>query len=214
MFSKAQIFNLALNSLLLSRQISDTDTDKSVECKVLNQLWEIAFTGTLQDLDLDSTSVFKPLELLSKDLTSHCDDMNKWTYIYRYPDKCTFFRRVRSPVRTDDRWTRIPLRIGLWDSPSGPTKVIFTNEINAVGEWIPTELPISTLDPCTCLAIAIRLAFLAAPLITGKGANSLRKSLEAQYVMHKSDAQGTDRLENTNFESEATMSEFVKTRLS
>lgn len=214
MFSKEQIYNLALNALLLQRQISDTETDKSNECKVLNGLWELAFIETLQDLDLDSTSIFKPLELLYSTNVTDLSDENNWNYIYRYPDKCTLFRRIRSCVVTDNRSTRIPLRIGMYESAGKSIKAIFTNKEKAIGEWIPQDIQISSLESSTIQAIALQLAFLAAPLITGKGADKLRKTVEGQYIKAKAGAQEIDRMENTNFESEATMSEFVQVRLS
>lgn len=203
MFTKAKFYNLALGALLLQRQIINPDTDQSNEAKVLNTFYDVAWRAALADMDLDSTSSQMQLELLAD-----CP-VKDWRFAYKYPKNCAFFRRIQSCVRQDSRQTHIPKRIAIFNSQ----KVILTNQCNAIAEFIPDDIPLSTISSPAGLAVSFRLAILAAPLATGKGAAALINMIEKKYVMAKAEAQQQDERENFTFESEATMSEFVAVRL-
>lgn len=204
MYTKAQIYNLALGALLLSRQVVDPATENSNEVIVLNTHWETAFFSTLQDLDLDSTSTLITLELIEE------NPISLWEYAYKYPTDCAFFRRLYSECHKDNRASHIPKRIA---SHNGD-KVIFTNEPSAVAEYISKTIDISDLTAPTAMAVAYRLAFLAAPLNVGKGAKTLRESIQNNYILSKSEAQELDRRENMNFYDPEVDSEFVYARKS
>ena len=202
--TKAKIYNLALGALLLQRQTSDPDTDVSNEVKVLNTHWDTALEDALSDMDLDSTSEDVTLALIESDPT---DD---WSYSYAYPTTCVHFRRIKSFALKDNKTTRVKLRI-LIDSD---VKVIYTNEVDAVGEIISNGLPLSALSSSAALCIAYRLAVLGAPLIVGKGAKTLRKEIGDKYIIAKAEAQEKDHRENFNFDDDTVNSEFVEERLS
>jgi len=93
-------------------------------------------------------------------------------------------------------------------------KGIYTNEVEAVAECIPKDVSLAHLSPQAVLTVAYRLAFLAAPLLVGKGAKALRKEIKEDYAFAKLEAQEHDKLENFNYEPEWQRSEFVETRLS
>lgn len=204
MFTKAKIFNLALGALLLQRQVSNADTDKSNEATVLRNHYDVAFRGTLEDLDLDSTSTQAALELVEE------DPNDLWDFAYKYPNNCAFLRRLQSSVTTDNRTTHIPKRVAIHDDK----KVILTNQEDAIAEFIPLDVPLNSLSATVGLCIAYRLAVLSAPLATGKGAAKLISDIEKKYVAAKADAQSQDKRENFNFEEDEVISEFVETRLS
>jgi hypothetical protein len=204
MYSKAEIYNLALGALLLSRRITDTDTDKSNECNVLNTHFKAAFAATLADLNLDSTSTQTNLELIEQ------DPNDLWDFSYKYPSDCAFFRRLQSPVINDDRSTHIDKRVAI----KGGKKCIFTNEVDAIIEYISTDVPLSSLSATAGLAVAYRLASMSSPLVTGKGSKTLMESIQKTYMMTKAEAQEQDRLENFVFNDPSIESEFVKERLS
>lgn len=209
MVSKAQIFNQALGALLLQRQISDPSTDKSNEAKVLQGNWGIALRTTLEDLDLDATSTQSQLELVTTfDQTLNPPPL--WFYAYKYPNNCAFFRRIQSCVRTDSRYTHIAKRIAIHQGQ----KVIFTNQLSAIGEFIPFDLPLAALSANAALAVAYRLAILSSPLIVGKGSKTLIEQIGKSYVITKAEAQAQDERESFSFEDDATISEFVAARLS
>jgi hypothetical protein len=204
MYSKAKIFNLALGALLLQRQVIDPETDKSNEAKVLLTYYDIAFRSTLEDLDLDSTSTQADLELIEEDPT------DSWGYAYKYPSDCAFFRRIQSSATVDNRTTHIPKRVAIHEGK----KVIFTDQIEAIAEYISFDVPLASLSATAGLAIAYRLAILSAPLVTGKGAQKLMEMIEKKYVTTKAEAQKQDREENFSFNDDTVDSEFVETRMS
>lgn len=208
MFTKAKLFNLALNHLLLQRQIVDTVNDRSNEAKVLNANYDVAFRSTLEDMDLDSTSQPYTLALLDDDYS------DEWKYVYTYPAECAFLRRLRDPlclVNTENRYTHISKRIGIYDTG---VKAIFTNQVDAIAEIIRHDISLTTLSATAGLAISYKLAIMSAPLVTGKGADRLIRNLQQAYSIAKADAQAQDQRENFNFEPESVTSEFVAERMS
>lgn len=204
MYSKAKIFNIALGALLLSRQITDADTDTSNEAKVLNTHWNTALRSALEDMDLDSTATEVTLELIEEDPT------DLWGYAYKYPSNCSFLRRIVSGERMDNRSSHIPKRVAMHDG----VKAIFTNEVEAKAEIIPHDFPLGSLSANAGLTIAYKLALLAAPLATGKGAQRLIEAIEKKYAIAKAEAQDQDRRENFNFVDDEIESEFVEERMS
>lgn len=208
MYSKVQIYNLALSALLLQRQIVDVTTDNSNEKVVLNQFYDIALRSTLVDLNLDSTSKTASLALIADPPAAPLDEL--WNYVYQYPTDCAFFRRVFSGHYKDNRTTHIAKTIEIYNGK----KAIFTNEVTAVGQYLPHDVDLNVLNPMAGLALAQRLASLAAPLIVGKGAKKLREDIEIRYALYKAGAQEHDILENENYHAEAVESEFVLARMS
>lgn len=206
-FSKTEIYNIALSECLLSRQIEDAATDTSNEVKNLNRFWNIALTSTLRDLDLDSLATPVVLELLVQlDSTSNYP----WTYVYKYPQNCAFFRRLSTDFIVDTKQTHIPKRVAIYEGQ----KAIFTDEQDAIGDIIPDDIGLKDLGPMAGMAVGQKLAMLSSPLLVGKGAKTLRKEIEQRYLISKAEAQESDMRENFNYESEATRSEFVQERLS
>lgn len=212
MFNKAQIFNLALQALLLSKQISNPNSDRSNENAVLNTSWDIAYKRALADLDLDSTSSQVPLELMhdfTKDSPPPVGQAGpQWKYAYKYPDKCAFFRKIISCNVVDDRHSHIPKRVMIWNAK----KVIMTNEYLAIAEYIPVDFPLQTLSAPGGYAVAMMLALQSTPLIVGKGSKVLLEKLFVAYKIAKAEAKAHDTLESFSFQSEQTMSEFVRVR--
>lgn len=203
MQTKTKIFNLALNALLLSKRLVNADTDTGNEAVTLRTNWDIAWESALEDMDLNRTCSRKTLEQLAEDPNS------LWLFHCRRPTDCAFIRRIVSGVRTDNRSSRILFETGIHEGQDG----IFTNEDEAVIEYISTETPIGALSAKAALAVAYNLAIHASPLIVGKGAANLRKEIEAKYLMAKADAQEADARENFQFEDDETQSEFVAERL-
>lgn len=203
--SKTKIFNLALSHLLLSRQVSETETDTvSNEVRVLNTFWPNALAITLQELDLDSLSEPITLELL--------EELNEgpWSFVYKYPIRCAYLRRIDSGFRIDNESTQIAKRIGIRNGQ----KVIFTNQEKAVAECVPGDINLEYLPPSAEMALSYQLAHLSSSLITGKGAARLKQELYANYVLHRENAKSIDSLENKTFYEPYEISSFVNTRMS
>jgi hypothetical protein len=204
-YTRVQVYNLSLSILLLSREVADYLTDDTEEVRVLNTHWDIALESVLQDLDLDSTSEPITLELIETLPTDHL-----WTYSYKYPTNCAFFRRIESVAVMDIPSTHIAKRVTVRNG----VKVIFTNEAQAIAECIPKDILIESLSSMTIMCVAQRLAELSAPLLVGKGAKTLRKEIRDAYVVSKLEAQETDARENFNYSTDAQHSEWVQERIS
>lgn len=204
MLSKEDIFNLSLGALLLERRIVNAENDDSKEARILRTHWRPAFSSTLADLDLDATSSKVVLEKIAD------DPLPYWKYAYKYPSDCAFFRRIRTCVRMDNRYTHIDKEVSML----GNVKAIFTNQEQAIGEYISTGIQITSLSVPAAMAVAYRLALLSAPLITGKGASDLRKELRDAFTLMKADAEEQDQRENFVFEHPVETSEFVAERMS
>jgi hypothetical protein len=209
MYTKAQIFNLALGALLLQRRITDTETDNTNECRVLNTHWDAAFALALQEMDLDSTSTQVTLELL-EDMSESTDPTKQWNYGYQYPTDCMFLRRIQSTAIIDDRYSHIPKRVMIYMGE----RMIMTNQVEAVAEYISNEIEIDHLSAPAGMAVAYKLASMSAPLVVGKGSAKLIESIEKKYVISKAEAQALDQRENFNFVDPSTESEFVRERTS
>lgn len=204
MYDKLDIFNLTLGALLLTKQLTDPDSDTSKEAKTLRQNYPIALAQTLQDLDLDATSERHPLELVKEMPNS------EWLYAYKYPSKCLFFRRIVSGCRRDNRMSSIPRAQGTLDG----LKVIYTDQPSAIGEYIHKDINLNSLNASAGLALVYRLAFLSSSLIVGKGALNIRRDIQNTYTFYKIEAQEQDRLEGETFDDLAVDSEFVAARTS
>ncbi len=203
MYTKEEIYNLALGALLLQRQVSDTATDKSNEVKVLNTHWPVALRTTLDDLDLDSTSSLLTLSL------AYSDPNDLWDYAYTYPSDCVFLRRIFSGHHKDNRTSHISKAVGIHEGD----KVIFTDEEDAVAQYISKDVSLSSLNAYAGLAMAYNLAILSSPLIVGKGAKTLRKDIREAYIIAKAQAQEQDKKENFNYYRPEVESEFAEARM-
>lgn len=204
MFDKTKIFNLALAALFLQKRVSNADTDTSTEVLTLQTLWETAYFTSLQEMDLDSTSQTKLLELV----------VNKpnefWKFAYRYPSDSLLIRRIVSRRVTDDQESKIDLRIEIFNNQ----KLIMTDEEFAKVEYISKDIGIEFLTAEAAYAVAMRLAKLAVPIIVGTDSAKVLKSVDEMYVKAVVDAQRKDISESTIYQPEWTRSEFAKARLS
>lgn len=204
MYNKTKIFNLALAALFLQKKIADADTDTSQETKVLETNWESAFFIGLQELDLDSTSTSKALELISEKPNTF------WDYCYKYPTDCAFLRRIVSELVTDDTESFIDKKIQILDGE----KVILTNEPQAYIEYIPNTITAEHLTAEAAVFISLKLARMSTPLIVGKNSQMVIQMIDQRYEEALMTAKKKDNLETSIYQPEWTRSEFAKERLS
>jgi hypothetical protein len=209
MYSKVKIFNLALGALLLTRNLTDTTVDASNEGRTLKLHWDIALRSALEDMDLDSTSTQANLSLVAT------DPVHGWRFAYLYPKDCAFFRRIlvhnhHLQAEPESRYNNEPKHVCMFNNQ----KVIMAHKECAIGEYIQTDFPLTSLSATVGMAIAYRLAILSAPLIVGKGATALRKEIASLYVTTKAEAQQQDQRENHRWIDPALESELVAVRTS
>jgi hypothetical protein len=209
-YAKADIFNIALQALLLTNAIIDPDTDATVQGKVLRQMYPIALNKCLADLDLNRTATKFTLELLSDDP----DVIGLlFRYCYKYPSNTVKLRRIISSVRQDNQSTIIPFETGTLTVASTAQSVIYCDEADAVASVLAKDVPLSSLNASAGLALGYQLAFLSSSLIVGKGAKDLKKQILDLYVGFKAEAQLLDLEENPDTTPDEHGSEFVNARL-
>lgn len=204
MFDKTKIFNLALAALSLQKRISNADTDSSTEALTLNVYWDLAFNSALQEMDLDSTSTSKALELVEENPNEY------WSKAYLYPTDCVLLRRIKTGNLTDDEESKEDLRVEIYEGQ----KVIMTNKDAAEIEYISKDVPFSTLTAEAAHFISLRLAKLAIPLVAGTNKKDVLATLNEAYSMALLDAQRKDRIESSIYQPEYAKSALVKARLS
>lgn len=202
-YDKTKIFNLAMFALLLSKRITNADTDQSTEAEKLRVLWDTALESFLQEADLDETSTTVKLVLIAE------NPNDKWNYAYQYPSNCAFLRRIESGNVRDTKDSMVLRAVGVYNGK----KVIYTNKELAYAE-IVTEDFLVVLSANSAQALAYKLAMLALPLITNASDPvALSKSIEMRYNMFKGLAQQKDARENYRPDSDEEASDISRARL-
>ena len=206
MFNKTKIFNLALNALLLTKEVTNADTDDSTEAGTLRKLWDVAVGSFLEESNLDEISETVKLVLVANNPNS------KWLYAYRYPTDCVYLRRIDTELIKDSKTTQVIRKTGKYNGE----KVIFTNKEAAYAEVIRTEEEfLECLSNNAALALAHKLAYLSTPLIAqSTDPSKLKKSLDDEYQKFKSLAEAKDFKENFNYDTPEEESEISQARMS
>lgn len=202
MITKVLLFNIALDALRLNQQVTDADTDPSLPAKRLRLMYPLALSKALADLDLQKTSFKVELEELAL-------EHPHYSYVYKYPSNCAFFRGIVSPFPTDNRDTRIASQT---EAMAGQD-VIVTDQPQAWASIQPDNINLSILSPSAALSAGFQLAILCSSLIVGKGATALKKALYEEYRLHKAEAQENDANENVDTTPDEFKSEFIQARV-
>ena len=208
MTGKTKIFNLALQGLFINKRIVNADTDSSTEAFVLRTQYDLVYIQALSELDLDSTSQTKTLELLTT------SPNQKWRYAYRYPSDVALLRRIDNCGVTDDKETVIHHRVELFGYNGSTTKVIMTNENNSTIEYISIDTPEDTLSVEALRYIAYRLSEESVSLIVGEKSQTVMQTLKPKILEALIAARRKDGIETQVHESDWKLSSFVKARMS
>lgn len=208
MYSKTKIFNLALQALFINKRVSNADTDSSTEAHSLRTQWDFIYPQALADLDLDSTSMTKTLELVVERPNT------KWQFAYQYPSDAALIRRINNCHVLDDESTKIHHRVELYDYNGSIIKVIMTNKVDSEIEYISKNIPVDTLTPEAAQFIAIKLAIACISLIVGEKSTQVEKRLNEKIVEAHIAARRKDGIETQIHEPSWKMSSLVKARMS
>ena len=148
---------MALAHLGVTVEISDLDTEDSVEAKVMRRFYTQARQQTLRDFDWHFARKKAALGLIDTDTT------REFLYAYTYPADCLHFRRVLSDYRNDAPDTRVPFELKHGTSATE----IWTDRSSAYGEYTVDVTPNSGRMTADCImALSYRLAAFAAPALT------------------------------------------------
>lgn len=208
MFNKTKVFNLALQALFINKRITNADTDNSTEAHALRTNWDFIYPQALSELDLDSTSITKTLELVVEKPNT------KWLYAYKYPNDVALIRRIDNCHVTDDIDTVVKHRVELYEYNGDIIKVIMTNKHNSEVEYISTDVPVDTLTAEAAQFIALVLARASISLIVGERQSTVDQSVASKLVQAHVAARRKDGIETQVSEPAWKQSSFVKARMS
>lgn len=177
MASSTEILNIALIQLGTSKQIGNLALSKENEAKVGRTMFPIARDEVLRDLNWPFASVFEPLQLIRENPTT------EWGFQYSYPVKCLFFRRIGSGNRNDNLQSLVPYKI-FRDADNG--KSIYTDMRNACAEYTFKMEDEEDYDQDFSMAIAYKLAYLIAPVLTKNDVQGLQVQMLRLYDLQMS----------------------------
>lgn len=198
--SKTVIANLALSHLGIGKEIANLDTENSNEANAARRFYEEARNKALEDFDWPFATKFADLTLVEQ------NPNEDWGYSYRYPSDCLKVRRVRSGLRTDNRQSRIPYRIGKDDSG----KIIFTDLDSAKIEYTERVETVELYPASFVMALSYLLAMYIAPRVTGGDPFGLGNKAIELYTQELSNARSNAL--NEEQPDHPTESELVRVR--
>ena len=154
-YSKAQIFNLALNNLGISATIQNTDNQVDTLNIILNNYYDIAKEHVLKNHDWGFASRYRSL---AKSSTMSATNL-KFKYQYDYPNDCL---TVHSVINNAGK--NIEYEIA---SDSVGQKVIFTNEEGVNIRYTANVDKEAFFSSEFVIALTWYLAFLSSSAISG-----------------------------------------------
>jgi hypothetical protein len=157
METKTSICNKALAHLAITTQLTDVDTDTTVEAKVCRLFYENARDECLRDFPWPWAT---RVELLANQTTEPNDE---WAYQYDYPTNVSRLVRIFSGVRPESRSTRIPFRV----VTDGTFRYLWTSMDAASIEYVEKVTSPSRYPADFVQAMTLKLAAYIAPALTG-----------------------------------------------
>lgn len=152
--SKAQIFNIVLNTLGVSNPLENADSSDN-RAILLNNYYKIARDYVLKDFDWNFASTFRELAIIE-----NADNSSNWEYCYAYPNDCICARDIFEKGSFELQKFEI-------SSLSSGEKVILTNVSNPILRYTRrVENEVYFVSEFT-MALSYYLASLTSNVITG-----------------------------------------------
>lgn len=199
--SETVICNLAISHLGSGKTIANVETEKSQEAASCRIFFDLARDATLEDFPWSFATKIMALDLIEEDPNDEYD------FSYRYPSNALKFIKIQSGIRNDNRQTRVTYKIG-YDSTG---KIIFTDQDDAIGEYIIRVSDVALYTQSFCIALSYRLAAFIAPQIVGvANAASASKLMLDLYQMSLTRAQANNL--NEQQPDDTSVGEFIESR--
>lgn len=200
MASNTEIANMALSHIGVGKEISDLDNEKSEEANAIRAFYNTALEFIQSDFPWPFLTKSALLALVSQDPT------DEWAYAYRYPSDAFKIRRIFSPLRNDNRQSRVPYKI----YQDGTGKLIYTDCEDARIEYSFKLTEEEKFPADFSLAFSYLLASYVAPRLTKGDPFKMRTSALELYRAHLQLAE--QRSINEEQPEEVPQSEFVRAR--
>ena len=180
-YSITDISNLAMSHLMHGQAIADVTSEQSPQANACRVYLPIAIGTTLRDFAWPFATAYANLALVS---TFPSNQGYAYGYAYRRPADCVTIRRINSGNRVDNVTTRIPFTeatdgqggLILTDVPPttgflGAAQIEYTQYVDNPAFWSEDFV----------LALSYKLAYLAAPRVTGGDGFKTGDRAQGQY---------------------------------
>lgn len=199
MSSSTSIANMALR-FVASKEIANLDTDESTEANVCRRFYDMARQELLRAHSWPWATVEATLGLVEEEPTE------EWDFSYQVPSGSLKLIRILSGLRNDSRQSRVPYKVVKAASGS----YIYTDQEDAILEYIFDEQDVDKFPPDFAIALARRIASLIAPSLTGGDPFKLSERNYQAYQMQLQEAVANSR--NDIQIEEPPESEFIRGR--
>ncbi len=154
--SETEICNLALAHCGNSNGIASL-TERSAPARACSLFYAQVRDEVLREFPWPFTRTFAALALVAEQPTT------EWAYSYRYPASCFRLVRLLSGMRVDTEATRVPFRMGA----DAQGRLLYTDLPEAVAEYYAAVTDVSRFSPDFVQTVALKLAAMIAPTVTG-----------------------------------------------
>lgn len=179
--TSTQICNMAIAHIGIGKRIANIESEQSAEANACRTFYEPLLEKILSDFDWPFATKFADLGLVEENPT------DEWAYAYRYPSDCLKLRRIPSGLRTDNRQSRIPFKVGQ-DTSGG---LIYTDKKDAQMEYTLSVSNVSRFPPDFALAFSYLLAAMITPSLCGSDRMKIAPGLYQLYESTISDAKAS-----------------------
>ena len=185
--SEAEIANLAIRHLGISKEISNFTTDQTETASACRAFYTTVRDALLRDHHWEFAKTYATL-------TGKVSDPNdEWGYSYIYPSDCLQVRKIISGLRAETQDQKIPFAI----ASGASSLLILTDENEAKLIYTKRETDVSRFPTDFALALSFRLALYIAPTITAGDPFRLRESVGQMYLVEVAQAQARGAIEVT-----------------
>lgn len=165
-FSSAQVVNTALE-LIDAQSFITSLTDGSGIAKAANIIYQPVVQLMMREIEPEFSRFTAPLVAAIAP-----SQVPPWTYEYAYPSDCVRLRQVRPAAGSYDVNNPQPVRANVaFDIIGNPlvnTKVILTNQVNALAVYTSYTVPEALWDAVFAEAVARRLSNPLAMALSGR----------------------------------------------
>lgn len=176
-----EIANLAIAHLGVSKQISDLETETTVEARTCRLFFERALKSVLRSYPWPFCTEVRELSLVEE------DPNDEWAFSYRYPAEALHVRRILNPGTIETSDTRLTYKIAQDDTG----KLIFTDQEDAQVEITKYIEDYTVMTDDFQMALSFLLAHYIAPTLTNGDPFKLGERAKLNYLEEISKAKGT-----------------------
>lgn len=171
MARSTELCNLAISHLGVAKEIGDIETEQSQEATACRRFYSKALQVIFRDFAWAFATEIQALALIAEDPNDH------WRFSYAYPADCARFEKIQSATPWDTRTSRVNYRV----ANNGSQRVIYSDQVNAVGEFTKLTEDDSLYPADFEMAFSYMLAGFVAPRLTKGDPFKIKQDMLAMY---------------------------------